>query len=330
MKWAIIGLGGAGTGHAGRVGLVPGLELAGGCDPDAEARKRFADAFGVPVYEGVDALLAQSSIGGVTVAASSLSHAELAIRALRAGKHVLVEKPFAPDAPSAQRMIDVARECGRVVAPFHNRRFDPDFLMVRQVLDSGRLGRVRRIHSFVGGPSPSTGWRAERAMAGGRLYDWGPHLLDQVLSLTPSPVSDVWGVMHVIDERGDADEYFRAELRFEDGLDVTVEMSGFSYLRPMRWEVLGEKGTLQLTGDIHGEFTMTVACEGGEPQVTHTTARAEKERRGHGDVLIYKSLLDHIAGRGPLAVTPQEALRVARVMDAIRRSAEVEKGSVRP
>ena len=129
--------------------------------------------------------------------------------------------------------------------------------------------------------------------------------------------------------RGDADEYFRAELRFEDGLDVTVEMSGFSYLPPTRWEVLGEDGTLQVTGNIHGEFALVLACEGGEPQVTRTTASAEKERRGHGDVLIYESLLDHIAGRGPLAVTPQEALRVAGVMDAIRRSAQEQKGSVR-
>jgi len=331
MKWAIVGLGNAGHGHARRIGEVGGLELAAGCDPAQEAREKFAASFHVPVHEELGPLLGDPSIEGVTVAASSLSHADLTVQALQAGKHVLVEKPFAPDAGSAERMLEAAREAGRVVAPFHNRRFDPDFLMVREVLESGRLGRVRRIHSCVGGasgPGGGRGWRGVRDLAGGHLYDWGPHLLDQVLSLASTPVVDVWGVTHVIPEWGDSDLYFRAELRFEDDLDVTVEMSGISYLRPMRWEILGDEGPLQLTGDIHGEFSMAVACKGKDTEVTETTAQAEREKRGDGGVLIYKALLDKIAGRGELAVSAEHAVLVARVMDAIRRSAEIKKGSV--
>ena len=328
MKWAVIGLGSAGKGHGRRVGQVTDLELAGGYDPVAEAREAFAEELGVPVYVDLAALLGDASIDGVTVASSSLYHAELAIQALQAGKHVLVEKPFATDAPSAQRMVDAARAAGRVVAPFHNRRFDVDFLMVREVLDSGRLGTLRRVHSFIGGPGRSKSWRAVRAQAGGRLYDWGPHLLDQVLSLTDAEVVSVWGVTHVPDGRGDADEYFRAELRLADGLDITTEMSGFSYLPPMRWEILGDTGTLQVTGNIHGEFALGVCCEGGEPEVTETTAAAERETRGDGSIKIYEALVDHIAGRGDLAVTPEHAVKVARVIDAVRQSADQAKGSV--
>ena len=322
MNWAIIGLGGAGKGHALRTAEVPELELVAGCDPVAEAREAFAEAFDVPIFESPAAMFAEVDIDGVTVAASSLTHAELTIEALRAGKHVLVEKPFATKAAEAGRMLEAAKEADRVVAPFHNRRFDPDFLMVREVLDSGKLGKVRRIHSFVGGPSASAGWRAVRTQAGGRLYDWGPHLLDQVLSLTTAPVVDVWGVLHVLAARGDADEYFRGELRCGDGLDITIEMSGLSYLRPMRWEVLGEQGTLQLTGNIHGEFTLTVCVNDGEPERITTTAPAERDKRGDGGVLIYEALVRHIRDEGPLAVTGEDALRVIRTMDAIRESAE--------
>jgi len=320
MKWAVIGLGGSGTGHARRIAQMPELELVGGYDPRADARDAFTRAFDVPAWESLDSLLASPELDGVTVAASSLLHAALAVQALQAGKHALVEKPFAPDAALAGRVLEAAREAGRVVAPFHNRRFDPDFAMVCEVLGSGRLGRVRRIHSFVGGPSPSTGWRTVRAEAGGRLYDWGPHLLDQVLSLTDAPVAEVRGILHTLEERGDADEYFRAELRFADGLDATVEMCGFSFLPPMRWHVLGEKGTLQVTGNIHGEFSVAVACEGGEPEVIATSAAAERERRGDGALLIYRSLVRHIAAGEPLAVTADDALRVARVLDAILKS----------
>ena len=138
------------------------------------------------------------------------------------------------------------------------------------------------------------------------------------------------GILHVLDERGDADDYFRTELRFEGGLDATVEMSGFSYLRPMRWEILGERGTLQLIGNIHGEFALTIACAGAEPKTVTTTAQAESARRGDGGLRLYQALVDHIQGRGPLAVTPDHALRVTRLLDAIRRSAEIEGGSVRP
>ena len=328
MKWGIIGLGSAGTSHGKRVSEMAGLELAGGYDPVPEARQAFADELGVPVFDDLGALLADESIVCVTVASSSLYHADLAVEALGAGKHVMVEKPFAPDAPAVRRMIEAAHAAGRVLAPFHNRRFDPDFLMVQEVLDSGRLGTLRRIHSFVGGPGKSKGWRAVRDQAGGRLYDWGPHLLDQVLSLTSADVTDVWGVTHTPDGRGDADEYFRAEIRMADGLDITTEMSGFSFLPPMRWEILGDTGTLQVTGNIHSEFTLSVCCEGGEPEVTATTAAAERERRGDGGVRVYQAMADCVAGHGELAVTPEHALKVARVIDAVRESADKGMGSV--
>jgi len=335
MKWAIIGLGGAGTSHGVRVrDQIDGMELAGAYDPDTEARRKFDDELGTTSSTSLEDLLGEPDLVGVTVASSSAVHAELAIQSLQAGKHVLVEKPFAPAAADAQRMVDAARAAGRVVAPFHNRRFDPDFLMVRDVLDSGRLGPLHYIHSCVAGdsgPGGNTGWRADRSAGGGRLYDWGPHLLDQALCIVDSAVTDVWGVLHVpACAQGDADDYFRSELRFENGLDMTVAMCGMAFIRPARWVIYGETGSLQVEGDIHGEFRMTVRVAGGTPEVTTTSAQAEREKRGDGSVRIYEALRDHIEGKGDLAVTPEHAVQVARVMDAIRRSAEDEKRSVQP
>ena len=331
MKWAIIGLGGAGTGHARTIGDVDGIQLAGGFDPMPAARTRFAEDFAMHVHEKLDPLLADDSIAGVTIAASSGAHAELAMQALRAGKHVLVEKPFAHNAEAAGRMVKTAMAVGRVVAPYHNRRYDPDFRMVREVLAGGQLGKIRRISSSVGGPHPNTGWRAIREMGGGRLYDWGPHLLDQILSLNAGEVAGVSGVMFVPagpGYEGDADEYFRADLRFANGLDATVEMIGFAFIPPVRWTIYGETGSLQITGNIHAEFTMTVCSKDAEPQVTTTTRAAEVEKHGSGGSRIYEQLRDHILGKGNLSVTAEDGVRCMRIIDAVRRSAEVEHRSV--
>jgi len=320
MDWAIIGLGGSGQGHARRLAAVPELRLAGGYDPLPAARAAFEQAHGVPAEADLEALLARPEIAGVTVATSSLQHATVAQAALAAGKHVLIEKPFGMNAAEVETVLATAAAAGLVAAPFHNRRFDPDFCLVRECLATGRLGRVRRIHSFVGGPSPNEGWRARRDQAGGRLYDWGPHLLDQVLSLARATPTLVWGVTHVLAGRGDADEYFRADLRFADGLDATVEMSGYSYLTPQRWEVLGELGTLQVTGNLHGQFQLRLGLGDGQPEVIESTAAAETARRGEGGVLIYRQLAAYLANGQPLTVTGQDALRVARVVDAVRQS----------
>ncbi|MBI5832857.1 MAG: Gfo/Idh/MocA family oxidoreductase [Armatimonadetes bacterium] len=320
LGWAIIGLGGAGTGHARRLADIPELRLVGGYDPQPAARAAFERTFGLPAADDLDALLARGDIAGVTVATSSGQHAEVALAAIAAGKHVLVEKPLGMTATEVATVLTAAQAAGVVAVPFHNRRFDPDFAVVHDCLASGRLGRLRRIHSYVGGPSPNEGWRAVRAQAGGRLYDWGPHLLDQVLSLAGTLPGTVWGVTHVLPERGDADEYFRADLRFADGLDVTVEMSGFSYLRPQRWEILGDLGTLQVTGNLHGEFRLTVGVGAGEPEILDTSAAAENARRGDGGVLIYQQLAARLERGEPLTVTCMDAWRVAAVMDAIRAS----------
>jgi len=330
MKWAVIGLGGAGLQHAERVVEVDGLELAGGYDPLPEANKKFEAELGVPAYESLEALLADDSVEAVVIATASGVHAELTTRALEAGKHVLVEKPFATGAADAQRMIDVARKTGKIVAPFHNRRFDPDYLMVREVLASGRLGLVRRIYSSFGSTNPSKGWRRFKDSGGGRLYDWGPHLIDQVLALVGSPITDVAGVMYPFAAgEGDADEYFRTDLRFADGPSVTVESCGFTYIRPTRWVIYGEDATLELTGNIHGEFTMSVCPAGGEPESTTTTMLAERETRGQGPVIVYEHFRDCILGTGDLAVPPEDAVRVATVIDAVIRSAD-EGRSVQP
>lgn len=274
----------------------------------------------MPAAANLGDLLGRPDISGVTVATSSLQHGAVARQALAAGKHVLVEKPFGMTAAEVGTVMAAAEAAGVVVAPFHNRRFDPDFLVVREILNSGRLGRVRRIHSYVGGPYPNAGWRTQQAQGGGRLYDWGPHLLDQVLSLAQTLPRTVWGVTHTLPGRGDADEYFRADLSFADGLDVTVEMSGFSYLPPQRWEILGEKGSLQVTGNIHGDFQVSVGIGTGEPEVRHTSAEAERSVRGDGAVTVYGELAAHLERDWPLTVAGADALRVATVMDAIRES----------
>ena len=106
-------------------------------------------------------------------------------------------------------------------------------------------------------------------------------------------------------------------------------MSGFSYLPPQRWEILGELGSLQVTGNTHGDFELRVCSGRDEAAVTRTNADAERAAGGDGAVAIYRQLVAHIERGLPLAVSGADALRVATVMDAIRKSDET-GNSVRP
>ncbi|HYO70808.1 MAG TPA: Gfo/Idh/MocA family oxidoreductase, partial [Archangium sp.] len=132
-----------------------------------------------------DELLTDPSLELVIIATPNDSHAALAERALLAGKHVVVEKPFTLDSAEALRLDALARERGRCLTVFHNRRWDGDFLTVRQLLEQGRLGRLFSFESHFDRfrPQVKARWKEDDVPGGGTLWDLGSHLIDQALQL---------------------------------------------------------------------------------------------------------------------------------------------------
>ena len=191
-----IGVGIVGYGLAGRsfhapfVAAVDGLRVAAiatsRADRQADARRAHPEA---AVVESFDELVDRSDVDIVVVASPNRTHVPLGIRALEAGRHVIVDKPIATDIADAERLVEAAERTGKVLSVYHNRRFDGDFLTVRSLVAEGTLGPIDSLESrFEIGVPLAEAWREDADEAGGPHRDLGAHLVDQALQLFGEPV----------------------------------------------------------------------------------------------------------------------------------------------
>jgi predicted dehydrogenase len=190
LNVALVGYGYAGkTFHAPLINSVTGLQLAAVCSSHAE--KVWADYPSIKVNTSPDEIFTQAQIDVVVIATPNHTHFDLARRALLAGKHVVVDKPFTVTAAEARELTALAEQNGLVLSVFHNRRWDADFLTVRALIASGKLGALA---SFVSRfdryrPDVKLRWREQAGEGSGLWYDLGPHLLDQALQLFGCPIA---------------------------------------------------------------------------------------------------------------------------------------------
>ncbi len=178
-------------------------------------------------YDSVDALLADDQIELVIVNTPNNTHFELALKALQMGKHVLVEKPFAITPVQAEQLFEAAKKNDRHALPYQNRRFDSDFLSVKKVLDSGKLGRLVEVHFRFDRYKYEIGPKAakETPVAGsGLLFDLGPHLLDQAISLFGIPLNWTKTLGH-FRPGTQVDDYAHIHLSYPDDLQVFITAS---------------------------------------------------------------------------------------------------------
>jgi len=191
-----IGVGIIGFGLAGRVfhgpfvSAVPGLRLLKFVERSTDHAHAAYPA--TTTVRSVDELLADPAIHLVVVATPNETHFALAKQALAAGKHVVIDKPFAGSSDEAEELIALAAAKGVLVAPFHNRRWDGDFLTVKKILADGTLQRLVTLESHFDRyrPLPREGtWKEAENPANGLLFDLGPHLVDQIVALFGMPQS---------------------------------------------------------------------------------------------------------------------------------------------
>ncbi|RBD09391.1 oxidoreductase, partial [Xanthomonas oryzae pv. oryzae] len=185
---AVVGYGYVGrTFHAPLIASTPGLQLHSVVS--SKPQQPQADFPGINVVADLDSALADPALDAVVLATPNQTHAPFALQALAAGKHVLVDKPFALDVAQAQQMVDAANAAGRIISVFQNRRWDADFLTVRRLIEEGQLGDVMEFHSHFDRYRPQIRdrWRESESPGAGLWYDLGPHLLDQALQLFGVP-----------------------------------------------------------------------------------------------------------------------------------------------
>ena len=246
----IVGLGRAGWGMHG-----PELEnfkdrfrIVAACDVDAEHRRRFGDKYGCKVWSRIEDLVADPAVELVDVATRTADHVRHALLGLKAGKHVFQEKPIAVSYTEAlQLKRAAARSKGRLFIR-HNRRFEPAFQHIREIMASGLLGEIYEIKLRRNGYNRRDDWQTLMKHGGGQLLNWGPHIVDHALQLLESPVASVWSDLKRIAAVGDAEDHVHVIVRGRNGRTVDLEISGGAALGEPEYLVLGRRGALKCQG----------------------------------------------------------------------------------
>ncbi|MBC8084257.1 MAG: Gfo/Idh/MocA family oxidoreductase [Hymenobacter sp.] len=212
--------------HAPFLAAHPGFALRAGVE---RSRKQLQGAYPASVsYDSVAELLRDPALELIVVNTPNDTHYELAREALWAGKHVLIEKPVGTAVAQLNALYALARETDRQVFGYQNRRWDSDFLAVRQVLDGGQLGQLTEAHFRYDRYKPAIHtkrFKEEPATPGsGLLHDLGPHLLDQALSLFGRPV-EVRKTLGSFRPGSQVDDYFQLHLSYPGGLNVYLTSS---------------------------------------------------------------------------------------------------------
>ena len=333
----VIGYGGMGGWHVDHARKSDVVNLMGIYDIKPE-RAALARSRGIFAYDSLDAVLRDPAVDLVTVAIPNDSHLDVVLKALGAGKNVICEKPVALSTGDLQKMFDAADRRGKLFTVHQNRRWDVDFLAMKQLVQSGEIGPMLRIESRIHGSRgiPSD-WRGERVHGGGMLYDWGVHLIDQVLQLLPEKLESVYCTFDHITNQ-EVDDGFKLELAFESGKTAHVEVGTYNFIAMPRFYLQCEKGTAMITDwrekcqvvrcdHWHESEVLPVETAAGltktmAPRDSVTTTTYELERPASDVHDFYRNVCRAIDGKEEQLVTHPQMMRVLRVIEAAFASEE--------
>jgi scyllo-inositol 2-dehydrogenase (NADP+) len=250
-----IKLGLVGLGRAGWLMHCPELDahksrfrIVAACDTAKKKRDKVSERYGCKTYANIKDLVADPDVELVDIATRSIDHYKHGALALKAGKDVLVEKPMTVSWSEARRLQRLAERASGNLYVRHNRRFDNDFLHVREIIDSGILGDVYEIRLVRADYARRDDWQTLIAPGGGQLLNWGPHIVDHAMRLLGAPVAHQWTDLKRIAAVGDAEDHLKIVLAGTNGRVVEIEISGGAALPQPTYTVLGNKGALTCTG----------------------------------------------------------------------------------
>ena len=338
IRTGLIGYGLAGASfHAPLIRATSGLELTaivtGKAERQREARLVHPDA---ALFDTAEHLWDDAShLDLVVIASPNRTHVPLALAALGAGLHVVVDKPLAPTAAEARRLIDEARLRRRVLTVFQNRRWDGDFLTVRRLLGEGALGEAYRFESRFDRwrPAPKPGWRELGAPeeAGGLLYDLGSHLIDQALVLF-GPASHVYAELDRRRSSVEVDDDAFVALAHGSGTRSHLFMSVVAAQQGPRFRLLGSRAAYVKygldvqeaalrRGDLPGESTWGVEPPDAWGMLGSAGDLRPAPTEPGAYQRFYEGVVAAIRHGTPAPVDPQDAVAGLEIIEAARRSA---------
>jgi predicted dehydrogenase len=247
VKVGIAGLGRSGWGiHANALAQVTAyFRLVAVCDLDPKRQQEAKDRFGCRAYTEYADLVADDEVELLVVATPSQLHVSDTTAALRAGKQVMVEKPMAPTLAGVNEMIAVAEETGRILTVNQNYRYHPDFLKIKEVVDSGVLGRIVQIRMTGNSFRRRWDWQTLKQYGGGDLNNKGAHNIDWAIHFFADPEPDIFCHMETTPLfAGDAESHVKLIIKPKDGPLIDIELSNTCAYPQDAWLVMGTQGSL--------------------------------------------------------------------------------------
>jgi predicted dehydrogenase len=332
----LIGFGLAGRSfHAPVIRAIPGLRLAAILQRSGtEAAKFYPD---VRIVRTLEELLSMREIRLIVIASPNETHYPFARQCLAAGRDVVVDKPFTNTYEEASALVQFAKECGRVISVYQNRRFDGDFQAIQQLVSSGALGRVVHFETNYDRFRPqlrSQAWREQSRPGSGILFDLGPHLIDHALVLFGVPEA-VAADVRIERDGAVVDDSFDVVFYYPGSLRAYLRSTMLAATTRPRFVLHGTQGAFvkhsfdPQESNLRRGYIPAGAPWGAEPEedwgvLTTYDADHPVQRRipsGTGDYRkYYANVRDALFGNGELAVTPKHALDVMHALEVARES----------
>ena len=332
-----IGVGVLGYGLAGRYFHVPFIQESSKFDLCAVATTRPYAQEELPNVRitDADAIFNADDIDLIVIATPHRFHVPQALRAIKHGKHVVVEKPLATSIAEVEQLKQATQTSNLHIIPFQNRRWDGDFISVRQLIKSGTLGKIHHfeMHWAMFRPQPRGVWRDAPDELGGILNDLAPHLIDQTLQLFGMPQRVNAQVM--INREGcTVDDAFRIHLEYANGLYVLLATDVLNGLTVPRFAIRGTNGTFEKFDADPQEAMLRQGIMPSDPRWNSQTETAQiviggahgLNIRGKMDIIsgdyrhYWSAVADTLTNAMPAPVTLDEILGQMRILEAIRQS----------
>ena len=317
--------GAIGDEHNRAILATPGMVLAAVCDTNS---KRLEVALEIApdakTFTDATEMLDSGLIDLVVVSTPPNSHYDWAKAALTRGINVVLEKPMALAADQCDELMALAASSKLLLVVYQNRRYDPDFVTIKSLIDSGEIGEVFHYESFVGGYSkPCSYWHSDVAVSGGAIFDWGSHFIDQILAVIPSQVQNVSGLnqKRVWDHVTNAD-HAQVTITFTDGVQAIFVHSDLAAARKPKFFVLGTSGAIVgnwdlSAGDSVADLPALITVNGSDGS-SRVVPNLNVE-----PFSFHASLVKHLNGGTPMTVTAMQSRDVVAIMQAAEESALV-------
>ncbi len=327
--------------HGNGVEATDGLSLKAVCDVNPFQLSRALQEFsGLQTYNSAEALAKDPNVDVVIITTPPDSHARLALQMMTEGKHVVCEKPLALNRRETVALVETAEDRKVHLSCHQNRRFDADYLAIKQAVMDGLLGDLFYMETFVGGfKHPCGFWHSHAPISGGAAYDWGGHYIDWIVSLIPERVTAVIGTRQkrVWHDVTNADQE-SVQIRFENGKEAYFIHSDIAAVRKPKWYLLGTEGaivgnwkdvTTYQIDSLHYFDRYDIPSTEMTPDLTlyrrHRSGQivpqklAVPERKHYQ---FHRNLADHLLNGEPIEAPLEQSVKVVSILEAAVRSAE--------